>query len=351
MPSGCWHSKGMRKARLLIPESLNPGGAYHVVSRVVDRQLVLGQDEKERLVWLMRRYERFCGVKVLTYCIMGNHFHWLVEVPNRPADANAMPDEDIVARVAKCQGKMAAAGLKADLAAALKAGNATLHSRIRERWLSRMWNLSAFVQSVKQRFSVWFNKQHQRKGTMWEERFKSVVALGPQAIASVAAYIDLNPVRAGLVDDPKDYAWSGYAEAVTGGKAARSGLKQALCGREGGMLAKNQGDYLEWYRCWICGRGVEGGIRADGEPLRRGVSREVAQKVHEAERGRLAVIEVLKTRVRHFSDGLAVGASALLATVFEERRDYFSANRTTGPRKMRWGDWGDLRALRDLQRP
>ena len=339
----------MRKARLLIPESLNLSGAYHVVSRVVDRQLVLGEEEKERLVWLMRRYERFSGVKVLTYCVMGNHFHWLVEVPKRPAHAESMPDSELVERVAKCQGKMAAAALRADLAAAVKFGNTALHAKIRERWLSRMWNLSAFVQSVKQRFSVWFNKRHKRKGTLWEERFKSVIAMGPQAIASVAAYVDLNPVRAGLVEDPKDYAWSGYAEAAAGGKAARSGLKQALCGREGGMLGKGQGDYLEWYRGWIYGRGVERGVKPDGRPMKRGVSVQSAQAVQEA-KGKLPAVEVLKARVRHFSDGLAVGTGAMLTAMFEAQRAYFGPKRQSGPRKLRRGEWGDLRAMRDLQK-
>jgi hypothetical protein len=52
-------------------------------------------------------------------------------------------------------------------------------------------------------------------GTLWEGRFKSVLVEGTgQTLSTMAAYIDLNPVRAGIVKDPADYRWSGYAEAV-----------------------------------------------------------------------------------------------------------------------------------------
>ncbi len=57
---------------------------YHCISRVVDRRFIFGPGEKERFVALMREYEQFCGVQVLTYCLMSNHFHILVEVPKRP---------------------------------------------------------------------------------------------------------------------------------------------------------------------------------------------------------------------------------------------------------------------------
>ena len=78
----------MRKARFLAPawEAGRRSGIYHCVSRVVDRQFVLGKEEKERFVQLMRLYERFCGVRVLSHCVMSNHFHLLVEVPLRPEE-------------------------------------------------------------------------------------------------------------------------------------------------------------------------------------------------------------------------------------------------------------------------
>ena len=58
---------------MLIHDSI-PDTAYHLVSRVSHRLRLFEDEEKEKLVSLMRRYARFCGIRVLTYCIMGNHF-------------------------------------------------------------------------------------------------------------------------------------------------------------------------------------------------------------------------------------------------------------------------------------
>ena len=70
----------MRLRRLKAP-AFFPVAYYHCVSRVVDRQFVLKEEEKDKLVEYMRIYERFGGLRVISYCIMSNHFHILVEVP------------------------------------------------------------------------------------------------------------------------------------------------------------------------------------------------------------------------------------------------------------------------------
>ena len=57
---------------------------YHCVSRVVDRTFRLGAAEKEEMVRRMREMEAFCRVRVLAYCVVDNHFHVLVEEPERP---------------------------------------------------------------------------------------------------------------------------------------------------------------------------------------------------------------------------------------------------------------------------
>ena len=343
----------MRRPRMLVHDTF-PDVAYHIVSRVSHRLRLFEDEEKEKLVSLMRRYARFCGMRVLTYCVMGNHFHWLVEVEERPANADQMPDGELVERVRRCHGKQVAAILQAELESLLRSGNTALHADIRAKYLKRMWNLSAFVQSVKQRFSTWFNKRHKRKGTLWEERFKSVVAMGPEAVASVAAYIDLNPVRAGIVEDPADYRWSGYGEALSGGRGAKEaqrGLKRALCDREGSLLSSKEAReaYLEWYRCWIYGRGEARGVNEEGKPVKPGFAKAKVVDVLEAE-GRIPAAEQLTRTVRHFTDGLVLGTGALLTAVFEAQRVYFGPKRKSGPRTIRGGDWGPLRAMRDLQR-
>jgi len=59
-------------------------GYYHCISCIVQRQFLVGDAERERCVEILREYEEFCGVRVLTCCVMSNHFHVLVEVPQRP---------------------------------------------------------------------------------------------------------------------------------------------------------------------------------------------------------------------------------------------------------------------------
>ena len=77
-----------------------------------------------------------------------------------------------------------------------------LPADLRTGLAGRMGDVSEFMKELKQRFSKWFNKERNRFGTLWAERFKSVLVEDqPGAVQVVAAYVDLNPVRAGLVTD------------------------------------------------------------------------------------------------------------------------------------------------------
>ncbi|MFT6794550.1 MAG: putative transposase, partial [Rubritalea sp.] len=84
----------MAKARLLAPwvDEERRSAIYHCVSRVVDRRFIFGDAEREQFVTYLRMYEAFCGLRVLSYCVMSNHFHILVEVPPRMDES--LSDED-----------------------------------------------------------------------------------------------------------------------------------------------------------------------------------------------------------------------------------------------------------------
>ena len=129
--------------------------------------------------------------------------------------------------------------------------------QVRAKYLRRMWDLSEFMKTLKQKFTGWFNRKHGRCGTLWESRFKSVLVEGSRdCLLKVAAYIDLNAVRAGLAGDPKDYRWSGYAEAVAGDRAARKGLARALAKEKPGADWRHAG---KAYRKVLYGIGAENG--------------------------------------------------------------------------------------------
>ena len=60
-------------------------GCYHCISRIVDKRFAFGEREREKFRALLREYSAFCGVEVLTWCILSNHFHLLIRVPKKPA--------------------------------------------------------------------------------------------------------------------------------------------------------------------------------------------------------------------------------------------------------------------------
>jgi hypothetical protein len=220
----------------------------------------------------------------------------------------------------------------------------------------RMHDLSEFMKGLLQRFSHWFNRSQGRTGRLWEQRFKSVLVEDGVAARTMAAYIDLNPVRAGICEDPADYRWSSYAEAVAGGKMARSGLVRALRGHkgnEGSSRGWSQGGLAKEYRAILLGKGVE--ISVDGEVKRKGMKRERSEAELAAmeERKRdLSISKVIRHRVRYFTDGAVIGGRGFVDEVFQGCRERFGPNRQTGARKPRGALGamaGEIWSARDLQ--
>jgi len=338
----------MRTRRLKAPPS-HPRAYYHCLSRVVNRDFVFGPTEREQFVRYLREYEAFCGVRVLTFCILSNHFHLLVEVPAKPTQP--LSAEELLVR------------LEALSSTALSSATARQHiERFRqtqdtqgerefiERVCASMWDVSGFLQRLKQRFTQWFNRHHGRKGTLWEERFKSVLVEGAgDPLATVAAYIDLNAVRAGMVEDPKEYRWCGYGAAAAGQKQAQAGLRVVMAA--GQRIAEDQEsveEALAGYRQWLFGQGEQReGLTETGEPLRKGFSREAVLAVLAA-RGRLGVRDYVRLRVRYFADGAVLGTQGFVDGIFSELRERFGAKRTSGARRME-GLEPELFTLRQLR--
>lgn len=333
----------MRKSRLKAPDH-HPLAYYHCVSRVVDRQFVLGPEEKEEFVRLLRLYEEFCEVRVVTYCIMSNHFHVLVEVPHRPQE---MPDDAaLLAKLKRAYSPEAFAQIRWQLENLRKLGAHEEAEALRESFFRRLWDVSFFMKGLKQRFSGWHNRRQGRKGTLWEERFKSVLVESGQALVTMATYIDLNPVRAGLVEDPKEYRWCGYAAAVAGKKHARSGLRTAMMTWAHGEIG--EGASMEKYRELLFGTGEQRNPGANGQRVKRGISKKRVEEVM-AKKGKLTRWEMLRCRVRYFCDGAVLGTKDFVNGIFEAERHRFGPKRQTGARPMRHVEAHGLTTLRDLR--
>ncbi|HRI15123.1 MAG TPA: transposase [Verrucomicrobiota bacterium] len=338
----------MRQRRLKAPASF-PVAYYHCLSRVVDRQFVFGELEREQFVRYLREYESFCGVRVLTYCILSNHFHLLLEVPAKPT--TPLSAEELLAKLeAISSTAVTAATARQRIEMFRQANDPTGEREFIDRLCASMWDVSGFMQRLKQRFTQWFNRHKGRKGTLWEERFKSVLVEGAgETLATMAAYIDLNPVRAGIVDDPKDYRWCGYGAAVAGDRRARAGLRVIIAGGE--RVAEDKlsiPNALAKYRVWLFGQGEEReGFTETGQPLRQGFKRDEVLAVAAA-KGQLALEDYLRLKVRYFSDGAVLGTRTFVNEVFTALRERFSPQRQEGARPMA-GLKNELFTLRELR--
>ncbi len=186
------------------------------------------------------------------------------------------------------------------------------------------------------------------------------------AAQTVAAYIDLNPVRAGICEDPVDYRWSSYAEAAAGGKKARAGLArvmQYLSGNDGEPIgfealvrAWAQGGQGKRYRRVLLGKSVA--VSDDeGRVTRKGVEPEKArseiERLETADGSRdLRISQVIRHRVRYFTDGAVIGGRSFVDEVFAGSREYFSDKRRSGARKPRGALGalaGEVWSARDLR--
>ncbi|NLT70167.1 MAG: chemotaxis protein CheW [Verrucomicrobiaceae bacterium] len=328
------------------------------MSRVVDRRFIFGDAEKEHFVAIMRKLEGFLGLRVVTYVVMSNHFHLLVEEPDEEARAT-LDRETLLRRMPILYGASAVRSLKEMLARADRSGSERMEEQILAPYRERMGNVSVFMKELKQRFSQWYNRRNDRTGTLWETRFTSVLVEGDEkALMTIAAYIDLNPIRAGMVEKVEDYRWCGYASAAAGNRRARMGLGKILRNSphvSGEDFEKNWAATGRVYRLWLYHEGEVREIAETADPeaaagkTQCGFSEEDVA-TENARGGQLSLSQAIRHRVRYFTHGVAFGSAAFVDSVFERYRSQFSEKRNSGARRMRDADWEGLHVLRDLQR-
>lgn len=338
----------MPKARYLAPwhqrdliDTIRGGGGeelrelegkpaiYHCISRVVDRRFVLGKAEKEQFVSYMRLYEEFCQVRVLAFCVMSNHFHLLLEIPMPPEDrGESWSDEQLLSHLRGLYSGAKLREIEWKLAHLRSIGNHDGANQLRASFFSRMWDLSQFMKTLKQRFTRWFNRRHERKGTLWEERFKSTLVESGLAARTIAGYIDLNPVRAGLAQKAEEYRWCSFAEAVIGKKRSREGLQRVMFERERHATSDECAAdmLLSWRKT---ARRYHQLLNADHQ---RG---EIDRDTAISETSEITQGEILRHKLRHFTDGLVIGSQSFLEDVFAVTRGYFGSQRRSGARKIR----------------
>jgi len=333
---------------------------YHVMSRTVGAERILDAEDLEALRIIIRKMAEFSGVKVMTYCLLENHWHLLVRVPSQEGylrrfedkrdkagellEAEGMGEVRLMNHLTTLYSKAYMKQLRRELTDLRERGLGESAEAFLEKYKCRFCDLSLFVKEVKERFSRWYNRKHQRIGTLWAGRFKSVLVEDGLALRTIATYIDLNPVRAGIVDDPKDYRWCGYAEAVAGSRHARRGLCMVMDmpqdtwedrkNKRSGEIDQGSG---AWYRCWLMqdGKQVEKseGTRLNHVKIRKGIPAEQAEKTLKNQ-GVLPSREMLMSRIKYFSEGAAIGGKSFVAGVFAKNRKLFGVRRKMAMKSM-----------------
>ena len=192
-----------RISRMIIPDEKT---VYHVMSRSALGGYPFGDAEKDELVKILNRFKKLYFTEILGFCIMGNHFHLLV----RMFPESYFTDEQIKDRYVKFYGD----------------GHEFSELKIpdyRLKWAS----LSEFVKEIKQSFSRFYNKRHNRRGTLWGERFKSLIVEDGETLINCLAYIDLNPIRAAIIS-PWRAAWVIFCNVASSRRpSGSSGLSGA----------------------------------------------------------------------------------------------------------------------------
>jgi len=272
---------------------------YHVISRTALDGFVMGNVEKDFLLDQIKRLSRQYFSETIGFCIMGNHFHLLTRM--RPGgDFTA---KGIAARhrgFLKAEGKDHTSEMTEDQV-----------SHFRDKWE----DLSEYIRDIKQRFSRFYNKRHHRRGFFWAERFKSVVVENGDALINCLAYIDLNPVRAEIVERAEQYPWSSIGYHVQ--RNNEDDLLSLDFGLEelGKRTAKTR---LKYYRAHLYEKGYVSDI--ENEAAGDSIGDEFDRFRH---------------RTRYFSDSGIIGSKEYVDSVYQQFKHHFLTKKEKKPKTIK----------------
>ena len=259
---------------------------YHVVSRTALDGLPIKAEEKDYLLELIRKFSKLFFVDILGFCIMGNHLHLVCRVyPEEEAS-----EEEVKRRIREFYGQ-----------------DRYISARDIDYYRKRWTSLSELVKDIKQGFSKYYNRKHNRKGFFWGERFKSVIVQEGRTLVNLLAYVDLNPIRAGIVKRPEDYRWSSLRYHL------QTGNKDDLLSLDFGLRdwdEENPREIVRKYREFVYETGA----------VDAGKGAVMDQKVVDKERKRkyrVSRAERFLHRSRYFTDSGILGSKEFVSEMFD----------------------------------
>ncbi|MDO3387521.1 transposase [Gilvimarinus sp. SDUM040013] len=198
--------------------SLDDTPFYHCVSRCVRRAFLCGSGEgydfEHRRGWIVQRIKQLATIfttDVAAYAIMSNHYHVVLRV-NRE-EAEALSQEEVIERWCQVfKGPVLVQQFRTG--SSLTEPELELVNEIVEEWRKRLSDISWFMRCLNEPIARWANQEDNCTGRFFEGRFKSQALLDERAVLSCMAYVDLNPIRAGMADTPGSSDFTGVQERL-----------------------------------------------------------------------------------------------------------------------------------------
>ena len=300
-----------RLARITLQEDFT---AWLVTTKVVGGSFLLGDVEKEQMLNLIRELSSIFFVHIHTYCIMSNHFHLVLSARNK--EAALASREELMERYGRLRGDPNALPPSGGIRTADGSMIADADGGL-ERLRRRLGDPARFMQELNQRFSLLYNLRHERSGAFWKGRFHSVLLGDPWAQLVGSAYVDLNPVRAGIVSWSEGYRWCGLG-SLHRGEGWREGRDEGFLyplplfqeGTDGPEFRGRMS--LSFYRGFVA---VSGAKPIPGKAcLAPKLVREILA-LHQ----RLGIGHKLLGRIRNISESIVLGAAELVEMVQRRR--------------------------------
>lgn len=318
----------MRKPRIKCP---GQEMAYHCTSRMVDGLPFWTDFEKQHMVGLIRRVGEFCGLETLVDTVMGNHYHLLIVVPAQQQADNA----ELLRRYEVLYGKCA--GRARQIRRAFEQGGGPAQYW-REWLLRRMGDISEHQRLVKEYFSKWYNRRHKRRGALWSGRFEGpVVEVERESLERVAAYILLNPLRAGLVKDPSDYRFSSYHAALAGHAQSQKGLRRVT----------GTADISEALVRIRLVMAIEG-VKVSKDPKKLQMDAKLQREIL-SRGGKLSLASTIYWRNRYFVDGVVIGTQEYVEQMAKRLGQAAGKRQRRGEPMKGCGEEDSLRVLGRLR--
>ena len=266
----------------------------------------LGDIEKDFMLDLIKKYSKLYLVEILGLCLMGNHFHLLVKM----FPEYKFTDEDVKKRYESFYGD----------------DRAFAYGQV-PSLREKLTNLSEFVREIMVSFARYYNRRHNRRGYFWGDRFKSVIVENGETLINCLAYIDLNPLRAGLVDRPEEYRWNslGY-HMQTGNKDSFLSLDFGL--KEFGLLDAEE--RLKGYRRYVYEAGA---VDRSEIGKRKVIKRAVVEKERKKD-FKISRVDRFLYRTRYFSDSGIIGTKEFVSINYKRFKDIFMSKREKVPKPV-----------------